>query len=796
MNRMRCLCVLAMGFAACADDAPTEIARARILVTGEYSLSIGETLQLAVETQDGEDSGYTYTSSEPDLFTVSETGLVTGVAAGEGQVVVTGIDTDESAVHGIVVLATPVDTAPDAEVQRIEDDWLRSAHADANSEAFTHFDEEGEIPTTCARCHSRDGFIDYLGDDGSPALSVDQPASTDTTVDCETCHTPSASQLTSVEFPSGDVVTGLGAEARCMVCHQGRASTDSVNDAITEAGVTSDDEVSTELSVPSNHYYPAGATLYAGQVRGAYQYDNESYDVRFRHVDGFNSCVGCHDAHTLQVKYDECVSCHPGATDRNGAHEIRMIASRGQDYDGDGNTDEGIFFEVQTLRDTLLAAIQTYANGNGTSICNVPNQYPYWFIDTNGDGSCGDDEVSFPNRYASWTARLLRGAYNYQTVISEPGAFAHNAKYIIEVLVDSLNDVNEGIVITEKLDLSGLTRNDGKHFNGSSLAARRWDSDTQVTSACSRCHSGEAGYSFFVQFQVGLDVPETSNGLECSTCHSSFGNEFAVREDVTETYFPGGEVLANDTEENLCSNCHTGRTGRADIEAQIASGNPQFLNVHYAAAAASTNGTNAQVGAEYDSRSYTGRLEHQGGVECTSCHDPVQSNHTFAIEDVWESRCQNCHADEDSAAEVRDDDRIDDYDGDPGTTQLVDELATFASTLGTALSQYTSSRPEDSGQPRMCVGNGYPYFFLDTDSSGFICSPGEDIFPNAFNRWDGPSLRAMHNYNFWLHEPGGYAHNFDYMGQLLYDSIENLGESQPVPDTSLLDGLVRPEVTP
>ena len=32
-------------------------------------------------------------------------------------------------------------------------------------------------------------------------------------------------------------------------------------------------------------------------------------------------------------------------------------------------------------------------------------------------------------------------------------------------------------------------------------------------------------------------------------------------------------------------------------------------------------------------------------------------------------------------------------------------------------------------------------------------------------------------YNFQLHakEPGAYAHNFDYMGQLLYDSFVDLG---------------------
>ncbi|MEM6274651.1 MAG: hypothetical protein AAF735_05360 [Myxococcota bacterium] len=793
-----CLWVGFAGFAlgGCSDDAPTEITRARILTTGDHSVAIGATITITATTEDGTDSAYTFTSSAPELFTVNADGVVTGISDGEGVISVQGNDTGESVDHAVVVLPDPVDTLPDQEAQAFEDAWLLSAHADAGSAAFTHWDEDGEIPTSCARCHSRDGYIDHLGDDGSPAGVVDAPAALGSTVDCETCHTESASTLSSVEFPSGAVVDDLGPEARCMVCHQGRASTDSVDQAIADAAVSSDDEVSAELSIPSNHYYPAGATLYAGEVRGGYQYSDELYDVRFRHVEGFDSCVGCHDAHSLQVKYDACVSCHPGATDRNGALNIRMIASNGQDYDGDGDTEEGIFYELETLQATLLGVIRTYAAGLGSPICNSPNDYPYWFNDTDNDGVCGEEETGFDNRYASWSARLIRAAYNSQMASAEPGAFAHNAKYIIQLLHDSIVDLNEGVGVTEGIDVSRLTRTDGVHFNGASVAARRWDSDAEVTSSCSTCHSGEPGYSFFVEFGVGLTVPETSNGLECATCHSSFGTEFAVREDVTETVFPGGVVLANDPEENLCSTCHSGRTGKGDIDAIIASGQLRFSNVHYRAAAGTTNGSDAQVGYEYDGRTYTGRLEHQGGVECTSCHDPVESNHTFSIASVFEPRCQGCHADEDGPEEVRDVNRLSDYDGDPATTLLVDELATVAERLADALVAYSTSRTIDQGEggtlPPVCYDStSFPYFFLDTDGSGFVCDDSEAIFPNAFQRWDAAMLKAVHNYQYFQTEPGAYAHNFDYMFQLLFDSVEDL--STELGDNSRLTGLVRPD---
>ena len=45
--------------------------------------------------------------------------------------------------------------------------------------------------------------------------------------------------MTSVTFPSGVEVTGLEAEARCIQCHQGRASTVSVNQSIADAGLKS-----------------------------------------------------------------------------------------------------------------------------------------------------------------------------------------------------------------------------------------------------------------------------------------------------------------------------------------------------------------------------------------------------------------------------------------------------------------------------------------------------------------------------------------------------------------------------
>ena len=72
---------------------------------------------------------------------------------------------------------TPDDECHPVEIPNLEE-WLLSAHADAEAEAFTHWDEDDppEIPTSCARCHSMPGHLDFLGADGSEPGVVDQPA--------------------------------------------------------------------------------------------------------------------------------------------------------------------------------------------------------------------------------------------------------------------------------------------------------------------------------------------------------------------------------------------------------------------------------------------------------------------------------------------------------------------------------------------------------------------------------------------------------------------------------------------
>jgi predicted CXXCH cytochrome family protein len=332
-------------------------------------------------------------------------------------------------------------------------------------------------------------------------------------------------------------------------------------------------------------------------------------------------------------------------------------------------------------------------------------------------------------------------------------------------LFDSITAVNAALVV--KVDMARAVRGDRGHFDGASEAARHWDKEGAVDTSCSRCHGGESGFRFFAEHGGSIAVAETANGLECGTCHTSFGEKPEVLA-VKNTSFPGNVRAALAGNDNLCSNCHSGRVGKADIDAAIAAGQMRFLNVHYLPAAATRQGTAARVGYEYDGKPYAGPLKHMGGVQCTSCHDPVSSQHTFRIDDAWEARCRNCHADANGKPDNIRLTHLLDYDGDGNTTEpLAAELGGLGDRLLTAMAAAAGG---------LCYAEStYPYFFKDVDRDGKpACSATDAVAANAFGPWTPKLMKAAHNFQLTHKDPGAWAHNFDYAVELLYDSIQDL----------------------
>jgi hypothetical protein len=263
---------------------------------------------------------------------------------------------------------------------------------------------------------------------------VDKAAPIGTTVTCLACHNEATQVLDTVMFPSGITLTVEGPAARCMVCHQGRASKATVDGTLEKAGLTDDDTVSADLGFTNIHYYAAAASLYGHLVQGGYEYDGKAYDAKFDHVEGMDSCSQCHNTHTLALEAETCAQCHSESDPK----DVRMAGST-RDYDGDGNVEEGVYYEVEGLQEMLYSAIQAYASEvAGTAIVYDPAAYPYFFIDTNANGEVDEGEAAFPNAFNAWTGRLAKAAYNYQFSKKDPGGYAHGGKYHIQLLYDAI----------------------------------------------------------------------------------------------------------------------------------------------------------------------------------------------------------------------------------------------------------------------------------------------------------------------------------------------------------------------
>ena len=340
-------------------------------------------------------------------------------------------------------------------VQRISVNWWGSAHADELSEAFTHWNEDdpSEVPVNCAKCHSGDGFLDYLGQDGSSELAVDEPAAVNSVITCEVCHNEQADTLEMAAFPSGIEVNLEAPDSLCVTCHSGTNSGPDVVNAIADY---ENDAIIQDASFINPHYAFAAATWLGSEAEGGFEYEGKTYAGRYLHADGVQTCTQCHDPHSLHIRQDYgdeanlCAACHSNVT---GYSDYRDVYVDGIDYDGD-KTVEGIFHEIEGLQQILYGAMQTYAG----SVLNQPvawaDQYPYYFNDVNGNGELDEDEANAGNGYAGFSPRLMRTAFNYQFSVKDRAGYVHNGQYMLQLLYDAIEDLSKVV----NVDMSSLVR--------------------------------------------------------------------------------------------------------------------------------------------------------------------------------------------------------------------------------------------------------------------------------------------------------------------------------------------------
>ncbi|NTV38169.1 MAG: zinc ABC transporter solute-binding protein, partial [Anaerolineales bacterium] len=348
--------------------------------------------------------------------------------------------------------------------------------------------------------------------------------------------------------------------------------------------------------------------------------------------------TGNESPHTYEIK----------PADVKTVADVEKIRITKDSYDGSTDAAKPMADVVKTFQTRLYTAIKKYATDTAKlGIVYDPNTNPYFFVDKNGDGKIDVDDKNANIRYNAFTPRLLKAAYNYQTSLKDPGAFAHNSKYIIELLYDSIEDLNTKL---GTIDMSTMMRNDPGHFAGNTEPFRHWDAEGEVPGTCARCHSA-TGLPEFLANGANVANP-IANGFMCSTCHD--GANWPNRYSVASVTFPSGATVSlggKDAdgnwvadESNLCLECHQGRSSTPSVNKALAGKDPEtpdpsirFSNIHYFAAGATLFGTEVQGAYEFEGQTYVGQNIKHPVNKCKDCHDV----HALTVK---VETCATCHA--------------------------------------------------------------------------------------------------------------------------------------------------------
>ena len=641
-------------------------------------------------------------------------------------------------------------------------------HGDYLSEAFGH---------GCTPCHSPEGLIELTA-----GATVDVASTETTPIACVACHDLQAPDDDDIDgdtdtteivlgylrefpnneftFPSGKMID-LGADDAdnklCLTCHSGRNGGSSVDTEIASEDLDDDGLADDgEYNFQNIHYRAAGASLFGNMAAGGYEFAGKSYASKFEHVDSNDLCVECHNPHSGELYLVDpgfgptgCDNCHPAVADTGNyavdildVRDIRMNGSL-EDYDGDGDNTEGIYYEVEDLRDRLLQAIDE-------SGVDVLAGYPYF------------DNIT--------EATQLQAAYNYQVVEKDPGSYAHNGDYIIQLLYDSLEAMAaqyNGTAGFTTITMANYVREDSGHFASDGEPFRHWDEDDAMSTSCARCHSSEGAQLAFSDGTLIQDEAITtadfkpytrgiSAGLACESCHTDPFDPAGPTRTLASVEFNSGVVVdvgnaaaffAAGEDSPLCMSCHQGRSSTDTVNTRIAGGSLSFSNIHYYAAAASLFGNVTRGGYQYTVATstpgafgadpvYTGMNtfgSHPATLQtCEGCHLQEGTNEHSFTPDI--GRCDDCHTGATFSA----------LSGSPTANyqDIIDLKAQLLGILGTAGVSY--------------LGN-YPYFSgIETEAQ----------------------LKAAYNWQMADKEPCGYIHNGDYIKQLLCDSIVDLSYAE------------------
>ncbi|MGE5676260.1 MAG: multiheme c-type cytochrome, partial [Mycobacterium leprae] len=518
-----------------------------------------------------------------------------------------------------------------AEHTAIMAEFAGSAHGNPTGDAWAHYDWRGTGRDACQRCHNGTAFagrLEVLGTTPGNFFGTTGGGQPGEVLNCSACHADvstgelrAASHQFSIPCSnSASIAYDVpGASALCVRCHGGRESGDSIKGSTGNFA---------DLSFINSHYLAAGATIYN---KGGYHFAGQTYTTS-----GYHKEIGAADAYGTGSA-GPCVACHMSAGNGHSWNfvtkdaEGRITANNSTICVNCHGALTGAALEsTKQEYEAALAALKAALAAKGILFNNA---HPYFYKDLNGNGLFDEaTEAGSSNAFKNWDGVDLNGAadggtgqgkdvmgaaFNYNLLVHEPGAWAHNKQYALKLIADSCDLLADGVVDGAGVPAAVTTAQNSTqfaeatshpaaivaasastdctachvpapHYGGTAFLKAQYVSAASLAISCADCHSDPvnttANQAILVQFgQSAHGDPageawrhydwRTSNRSSCARCHTGTG--FVAKlgsENDTTSAFQSGDIL-KPGEALACSACHanagTGELRAADQQFTI-----------------------------------------------------------------------------------------------------------------------------------------------------------------------------------------------------------------------------------
>ncbi|MDT8419039.1 MAG: cytochrome c3 family protein [Desulfuromonadales bacterium] len=570
--------------------------------------------------------------------------------------------------------------------------YAESGHGDTTAPAWMHYPWTDASRASCQPCHTTTGYVNAMTGSTNVPDNTTQEVLT-----CIGCHSnagtgeirPEATAYTA-QFGNGASFTypELGASNTCVRCHSGRESGESIT---LSAGDFSNQ------SFINFHCLTAGAQVFAAT----------GYVLGVTPTGGYHQNVGI-DNNQSTGEQGPCVTCHMGIGTADHTWEVVS-------HDAGGNVDGILSNACVNCHAALTPADLNNAKGDvaaamaelqaalaAVGVVYSPN-YPY-FYESDGTTALKNWDGIVVNGLTGQGKDVMGAAYNYNLIAHDPGAYAHNIQYALELIAQSIDFLNGDAVGVPQvvLDVQAARTADHAGGGGATIVV------ASESNTCGACHENEllewnlsakanddespsSGLSRYAdnpvnQTELNALADEFGNPLvarSCQACHAPTFEapegilvEAASVRDHSSEYRIAGAVSCAGCHQDAqpvadaiatCGSCHNesfhGNMQTALVSAS-AHNNTNSLRTGYCQRCHTTEGSIA-----FGDAGYTGDAEVSHHLEadltdgaivepsvfqpvsCAACHDP----HTGSLREIagWDPNgnneadqfdlCTSCH---------------------------------------------------------------------------------------------------------------------------------------------------------